>query len=82
MTPAEARQELLSKPLSQINEETAEIWATRALAALHLFLETHDIKWAVTFADLRHEALEHAAVVDNPDFIGKIRARLASEGGM
>lgn len=76
MTPAEARQELLTKTLSQIHEATAETWAIRAVAARQLFAETGDMRWAVTFTDARHEALEHGALSENPDFLAGIQATL------
>jgi hypothetical protein len=80
MTPQEARQELLTKSLSQIHEETAQVWATRALEAKRLFNETGDTKWAVTCCDLAHEALEHSALVDKPGFFETIRATLKAGG--
>lgn len=80
MTPTEARQELLTKTLSQIHEETAQVWAVRALAAKQLFNETHDVKWAVTTADLAHETIEHAALGETPGFLEAIRATLRAGG--
>ena len=76
MTPAQAREELLTKTLDQIHEETADTWATRALAARQLFIETHDLKWATAFTDLAHEALEHAALSANDAALATIRMRL------
>jgi len=80
MTPLEARNELLTKSLEGIHEETAVVWTTRALAAKQLFAETGDLKWAAAFVDLRHEALEHGSLVDKPGFFESIRARLAAGG--
>jgi hypothetical protein len=78
MTPEEARNELLTKSLEQIHETSALGWLERALAARQLFFETHDVKWAITYADLRHECLEHAALSENPLFLSQIQARLAT----
>ena len=76
MTPAQAREELLTKTIEQIHEETADTWATRALAARQLFVETHDLRWASAFTDCSHEALEHAALSANDAALAAIRARL------
>lgn len=80
MTPTEARQELLTKPLSQIHEDTALVWTTRALEAKRLYDETHDIKWIATCADTAHEAIEHAALGETPGFLESIRAKLRAGG--
>jgi hypothetical protein len=79
MTPLEARAELLTKTMSTIHEDSALGWTARALAAKQLFQETNDLKWAVAFTDLRHEALEHAALSESPAFLDVIRTKL--QGG-
>ena len=76
ITAAEARQELLTGGISAIHEKSATDWATRALEAKRLFNETHDIRWAVAFTDLAHEAKEHAALGDSDAFLDAIRAKL------
>jgi hypothetical protein len=76
MTPLEARTELLTKSLSQIHEETARTWTARALAAKALYAETRDVLWVTTLADAAHEALEHSALSDDPQFIESVRAQL------
>jgi hypothetical protein len=82
VTPQEARTELLTKTLSQIHEATALTWAARAVAAKALYRETQDVRWATTLADAAHEALEHAALSDDPRFIDLIRAQLGVGGAV
>ncbi len=76
MTP---REELLARGLNGIHEDSATTWAARALAAKQLFAETGDLKWAAAFADLRHEAIEHAALSEDLRFLDGIRGRLAGQ---
>jgi hypothetical protein len=80
MTPAEARQELLSKSLSKIHEEKSLGWMALALEAKQLFDETGDVKWIATCADTAHEAIEHAAMGETPGFLEAIRAKLRAGG--
>jgi hypothetical protein len=86
MTLNEARAELAVKPLRAIQAETAWVWATRAAAAYQFAGETSgpaSVKWLLDAEDLRHEALEHAALVDDhvlpavQKFLGPFRAPFA-----
>lgn len=63
----EAIQELQDKPDAMIEFETAVKWAARAAAAYvlsHQSLSNSDkVSWLLRAEDLRHEALEHGALV-------------------
>jgi hypothetical protein len=61
--------ELKIKSKRDIDQETAWVWASRALAALQIYEESRqpgdggcgDLAWLVDAANFRHEAIEHAA---------------------
>jgi len=57
----EARAEVRRKSKAQIDRETAEKWAARAVAADELFRSTGDEKWRTASVEFAHEAVEHAA---------------------
>lgn len=61
---ADARREVVQKSRSQIDEETAYKWASRSVAAYHIFTETHLHKWLRDAAYYQDEAVEHAAMAD------------------
>ena len=65
----EAIEELMKKPLRQIQEETAYAWAWRAWAAYTLAKRASNvndiIKWRLVATELEHESYEHAALVDD-----------------
>ncbi len=60
-----AREELLSMSKAQIDSETADKWAARALAALELALEAksaqEQMRWLMDMREYEHEAGEHAS---------------------
>lgn len=49
------------KTRAEIDLDTAEKWAARAVAADELFRETGDEKWREMSIEFAHEAVEHAA---------------------
>lgn len=55
-----ARVELLEKSRAEIEHETAERWAARAIAAYDLFIETKNLFWLGQAVEYDHEAIEHA----------------------
>lgn len=69
-----ARKEIREKTLDQIQRETAYKWASRALAAREMFED--DQQFILDYAEYTHEALEHAALVDDESFFQEIRALL------
>ena len=64
-----ARAEILNKDYGQIQHETALKWAARGLAAYELSAESETIQEAIGWLELgnefTHEALEHAALVED-----------------
>jgi hypothetical protein len=58
---ASARLELLSKPKTQIEAETAHAWGARALAAYALYRETGHLECLLDAQGYHHEAVEHAS---------------------
>lgn len=52
----------------EIQKEAAYAWASRACAAFQYATEAQDyqehIKWLIQFEDYKHEALEHAALIE------------------
>lgn len=61
----DALQEVLSKSEGQIQRETANKWASRAIACYKLYARTGDLCWLVRAEEYKHEAVEHAAVADD-----------------
>jgi hypothetical protein len=76
MSLADARAELASKMLVQIQHETALTWAYRAAAAYEQAQAQNSVKWLLDAEELWHEALEHAALVSDAT-VAEIRAYLA-----
>jgi hypothetical protein len=60
-----AYEEVGSKTHSQVDEETAHKWASRAIASYRHFEETGDGAWLLRSSDYYHEAVEHAALADH-----------------
>lgn len=58
---ADARRELRAKTREEIDLDTAEKWAARAVAADERFRETGAEKWHEMAIEFAHEAIEHAA---------------------
>lgn len=58
-----ALQEVQQKSAEQIEQETAYKWASRAIACDMLYKQTGLLHWLLRAEDMKHEALEHAAVV-------------------
>lgn len=67
----EARKEITSKTLDQIQRETAYKWASRALAAKEMFDQQ---QFMLDYNEYLHEALEHAALVEDESFFLEIRS--------
>lgn len=65
----DARQELVEKSYQEIQTETALKWAARAFAAYEIVFrldsEAEQIGWFHVAEEYRHEALEHAALVED-----------------
>jgi hypothetical protein len=57
--------EIQQKSLTEIQRETAEKWCARSLAAYMLFHEHGDTTWYLDAEEYRHEALEHAALIED-----------------
>lgn len=83
MTPEQqkALQELASKSLAQIQQETAYTWAYRAWAARYLAKQykargdwANLLKLTSDATEYEHESLEHAALSGNDDVLTNARA--------
>jgi hypothetical protein len=75
-----ALEELKTKTLDQIQRETAIKWAGRALAARQLGLENNDQQLLSDSNEYVHEALEHAALVeDSGEFLVEIKKELTKD---
>ena len=59
------RSEVTRKSDAQIERETAWKWARRAVDSGKCYDATGDLKWLLRFEDYKHEALEHAALVQD-----------------
>lgn len=71
----EAKQELLKKSLDDIQRETAYKWASRALAARAMFEQNQ--QFMLDYHEYMHEALEHAALVEDGEFFMEIKTLFA-----
>jgi hypothetical protein len=60
--------ELKQKTYEQIQTDTAYTWASRACAAFKYSMDAKDynehIKWLIMYEDYKHEAIEHAALIE------------------
>jgi hypothetical protein len=67
----EAIKELRDKTLEDIQRETAWKWASRACAAFQKASEQKSlkdaVKWLLEAEEYKHEAIEHAALIDKED---------------
>lgn len=77
-----ALSEVKDKTVEQINTETAWNWGSRAAACYQLYREAtseeEKDKWSGLGDDYRHEALEHAALVeDEGKLVGEVSRALA-----
>ena len=63
--------ELQEKSLDSIQRETAYKWASRAMAALEL-AHTNE-QYLLDYSEYQHEALEHAALVEDEAFFLEIK---------
>lgn len=78
----EARHELAQKTLADIQRETAYKWAHRALAAYTYAAEANALPppakstaaWLLDAHEYGHEALEHAALTEDPDVLADVQA--------
>ena len=68
-----ALQELSTKTLQQIQVETAYTWAYRAWAAYRLSTQQF-VPWAIDAREYEHEAIEHAALADDPEVLADVWA--------
>ncbi len=76
MTPkllAQARADLATKTLAEINRETAMLWGARALVALARYRETGNANWLRDATEYRHEAVEHAALSGDDGLVTYLR---------
>jgi len=75
-----ARMELISKTLKQIQTETAFTWASRAIVAFENSAKVKNpdvaMKWLLEAEEYKHEALEHAALLEDG---GKLLKKLCLE---
>jgi len=69
---ATALKEVQTKSDAQIELETALKWGSRSIACYQLYKQTQMPSWFVRAEDYRHEALEHAALVQ--DFGASVRS--------
>lgn len=67
-----AIEELKAVSVVDIQVETAWKWASRAAAAYELSLSDTKPNWIIVGEDYRHEALEHAALCEDADFVQHI----------
>jgi hypothetical protein len=58
----QARVELRTKSLVQIQTETAWTWASRAAAAYEYYRASKITQWLLDAEEYAHEAIEHAAL--------------------
>ena len=70
-----ALKELKTKSLDTIQRETSYKWASRALAAQKLF--GTDNQFILDYNEYVHEALEHAALVEDEKFFLEIKKILS-----
>lgn len=66
-----AKKELQEKTLTDIQMETAYKWASRALACRELFEDNNQLM--LDYSEYMHEALEHAALVEDEAFFIEIK---------
>lgn len=71
-----AKKEITSKSLDTIQKETAYKWASRALASKELF--GVNPQFMLDYNEYVHEALEHAALVEEDGFFQKIKSLLSN----
>lgn len=50
---------------AQIERETAQKWASRAIGCYAFYTARGDEAWLIRYENYRHEALEHAATVED-----------------
>ncbi len=74
---SEARAELSKKSLRMIQRETAITWAARAVASFMSYKRTKNLQWLLDAEEYAHEAVEHAALYDCPEFQAEISGVLA-----
>lgn len=70
-----ATKEIKTKSLDTIQRETSYKWASRALAAQKLF--GTDNQFMLDYNEYVHEALEHAALVEDESFFLEIKKILS-----
>lgn len=78
---AAARKELLAKSLGDIEHDTALTWGARAAACLDLAKDAigeERTKWLRDAENYRQEALEHAAMTEDFDFLKQVVKAIAS----
>lgn len=60
-----AFREVQEKSDREIESDTAHKWAARAIACFQLHQSTGELRWFLRGNDYRHEAIEHAALVED-----------------
>lgn len=71
--------ELHHKTIEDVQRETATTWAGRAAAAYHLYVQSGQLRFLLDAEEYHHEALEHAALVENdPGVIAQVRHYLTA----
>jgi hypothetical protein len=73
-----AKKEITTKSLNTIQKETAYKWASRAMAAKEMF--SFNSQFMLDYNEYVHEALEHAALVEDEGFFLEIKGLLSSKG--
>lgn len=73
----EALKEVQEKDEDKIESETAYKWASRSIASYMMYEKTGELKWLIAAEDRRHEALEHASMIeDDGKILSEIRAEI------
>jgi len=68
--------ELADKSISEIEAETATVWAGRSLASFQLFFNSGDIGRLLDAEEFMHEALEHAALSEHFELLAELGPKL------
>ena len=66
---AKAHAELAQKTKKQIEAETAETWAARAIVSYQRFAALKTLNFFAEAVDYEHEAMEHAAEGGNAAYV-------------
>jgi hypothetical protein len=72
----DASKELDEKSLKDIQKETAEKWADRAVEAYKKAIAEKSVKWLMDAIEYGHEAIEHSSLGEDLAVFEKIRAKI------